>query len=446
MSLRLQVNLIVTLLMALFSSLLIGLQIDGTRRSVHEEVGGANIVATQLLRRVAQVYRNAESGAMAGFLADLGRVRANDIELLDSAGKVLYRSPPSPYKAGRDAPLWYAAIVSPPLAPQQIELPVGRLVVRANTSRATLDGWDELRPLLLWVLAGFVGANALVYALLGRALKPLDRVVQGLRDIERGDYGIRLAPLHGREGRAMGLAFNRMAQAVQDSDEAKRQAQQAAQALAANRELTQLIQARVEQERGAIARELHDELGQQVTAIKSAGAAILLRAGGKDEGIAESARLVVQCADQMYGGMHGMIARLRPLALDQAGLREALLDLLTDWRVAHLDKVLSMNLDAMPEKIGEAQSTAIYRVTQEAVNNALRHAGASRIGIDISVQGGRLVLEVADNGSGRLAKLDSAGRFGVLGMRERIEALGGSLELLQVESGGIRVRAVLDPA
>lgn len=443
MSLRLQVNLIITTLLGVFASLLIGLQIDNTRRSVREEVLGANVVAIQLLSRVNYVYGYSGLEGMTEFLSRVGRIRANEIELYDDQGKLIYRSPPPTYKAGREAPEWYSGIVSPPLEPKEISLPNGRIVLRADPSRATLDGWDDLRPVLWMVLAGFVLGNALVYALVGRAMRPLHRVVQGLRSMAQGAYDTRLSELSGREGRLISQAFNGMAQSVQDSALVRRQAQAAAQALAQNRELTQIIQARIEQERGAIARELHDELGQQVTAIKSVGLAIARRAAGKDASIEQSARLVMDCADQIYDGVHQLISKLRPLALDRFGLRDALQDLLDDWRVRHPDVVLHQTMTGQLDGLDDALSTAVYRIVQEAVNNALRHARASRIDVHVHASAECLQLDVADNGTGRLGQFPASGRYGVLGMRERAQALGGSFDLDQIEPTGVRVRASL---
>ena len=443
MSLRLQINLIITTLLGIFASLLIGLQIGNTRRSVHDEIMGANVVATQLLSRVQSVYGSGGLEGMTDFLSRVGRIRAHEIELYDDQERLIYRSPPAIYKAGRDAPQWYSRIVLPPLAPREISLPNGRMVLRADPSRATLDGWDGLYPMLWMVLAGFALGNVLVYALVGRAMKPQRLVLQGLRRMEQGVYDTRLPELSGREGRLISHAFNSMAQSVQDSTMARQQAQEATQALAENRELTQIIQVRIEQERGAIARELHDELGQQVTAIKSAGLAIARRAAGQDASIEQSARLVIDCADQIYEGMHQLISRLRPSALDHFGLGDALQDLLGDWRMSHPGVVLSLSMSGPFDDLDDAWSTAVYRIVQEAVNNALRHAQASRIDVKMLVSADGLELEVADNGSGRLAKFQAPGRFGVLGMRERAQALGGSFELEQIEPAGVRVRVRL---
>ncbi len=443
MGLRLQINLIITALLGMFASLVIGLEIDSTRRGVHEEVMGANVVATQLLSRADWVYGYGGLEGLASYLNRVGRLRANEIRLYDDQNKLLYQSPAPTYKVGREAPAWYARLVSQPLAPKVIALPKGRIVLEADASRATLDGWDDLRPTLWAVLAGFVAANLLVYALVGQALKPVRLLIGGLNQVAQGAYDTRLPALVGHEGRQISVAFNGMAQSVQDSAQARRQAQEATQALAVNRELTQLIQTRIEQERGAIARELHDEMGQQVTAIKSMGLAIARKAAGHDDMIERSARLVMGCADQIYDGVHRLIAKLRPLALDRFGLRDALQDLLDDRR-AHLTEVaLSLATCGDLERVDDEVATAAYRIVQEALNNALRHAQASRVEVTLQESAQGLLLLVQDNGIGQVAQFESSGHYGLLGMRERAQALGGKFDLEQVEPTGVRVRVNL---
>jgi len=443
MSLRLQVNLIITTMLALFASVLIGLQIDNTRRSVHEEIVGANVVASQLLSRMQWIYGSGGLEGMAGFLTQVGRIRANDVELRDDEDTVVYKSPLPTYKAGRAAPEWFSALVAPPLEPKVIRLPNGRIVLQADASRAVLDGWDDLQPTLWIVLAGFLLGNALIYALMGRALRPLNQLVLGLRHMAEGQYDTRLVGLTSHEGRQISQAFNQMAQSVQDSIEAKRQARLAALALAENRELTQTIQARIELERADISRELHDELGQQVTAIKSVGLAIAQRTADTDPSIAQSARLVMQCADQIYDGMHRMIAKLRPLALDQFGLYDALRDLLADCQMQHPELTICATLPDGLNVPDDALATAVYRIVQEALTNALRHAQASRLEVSVSLGTDELLLEVRDNGCGKVCQFQSRGHFGVSGMRERVQTLNGHFSLLQREPNGVEIQVRL---
>lgn len=451
MSLRLQINLLLTGMMVLFVAALGWLQIDSTRRGVNEEIQAAHRVATQVLTRVSFVYRRAGLDGMLEFLHQLGRVRANDIALHDASGKLLYESPPSPYKAGRDAPDWFAALVSTPPEARTIPLVGGHITIVANPSRAILDGWDDLMRLLSVAVVVFALANLVIYWLAGRAIAPLARVVDGLRAVARGRYDTRLPLLPGKEGATISEAFNGMARAIEDGQRVRREAAEAAARLAQNRELTQLIQARIEQERGAIARELHDEMGQSLTAIKSLGVSIAQRAAGRDgernvngnadDATGQSARMIVETADHIYQVVHGIIPRLRPLALDSFGLADALEDLLGDWRQQQPATTLTLRIHDLPEQIGDNRSTAVYRIVQEAVTNAIRHARAGRIDVVLRRDGPTLMVRISDNGQGMVGDWQKPEHYGVIGMRERAEALGGTLELQSAPGDGTSVVA-----
>jgi two-component system sensor histidine kinase UhpB len=434
-------HLILATLIAGFTALLVVQQVEDTRRSVREEVEAASIVASQVLTRVGWIYEQAGVPGMVQFLGRLGHVRGNDISLYDATGQLIFRSPGATYKAGREAPSWFSRLVSPPTAATEIALNGGRLVLKADASRSVLDGWDDLLKVVSGAAIGLVVANLLAYVLARRALKPLGQVVEGLRRIGAGDYSTRLPPLPGQEARPIGEAFNRMAQVVQDSVEARRVAAEAEANLAQSRELTRIIQTRIEEERAAIARELHDELGQQVTAIKSAGVSIAQRVGGKDTALEQAARLVVDTASQIYDVVHQIIARMRPLPLDHVGLAEALNDLVGDWRLQHPQVDISLDVQRLPPEPGDALATAAYRIVQEAVNNALRHGAPSQVRVQVRVDAVDLSIRVSDDGRGLPVGWRQPGHYGVLGMRERAVALGGSFELLKPEGGGVCVSA-----
>ena len=451
MSLRLQINLLLTTMMVLFMAALAWLQIDSTRRSVHEEIQAAHRVATQVLTRVSFVYRQSGIDGMVGFLHQLGRVRANDITLHDDSGKLLYESPLSPYKAGRDAPAWFDDLVSPPIEPRVIPLIGGYVTVHANPSRAVLDGWDDLMRLLSVALLVFAAAIIAIYWLAGRLMSPLAQVIEGLRQLERGNYGTRLPSLAGKEGASLSRAFNGMAQAIEDSISARREAAEATELLARNRELTQLIQARIEHERGAIARELHDEMGQSVTAIKSLALSIAQRclppdpgdAGQRRDPVREAAQAIAQTSDHLYKVVHDILPRLRPLALDQFGLADALEDLLGDWREQHPEMAFELQVRDLPAPIDDAVATAAYRIVQEAVTNSVRHARARRVAVDLGHEDGLLVTRIRDDGRGLAGDWKAPGHYGLVGMQERASAIGGTLALESRAGEGLSVVARL---
>jgi len=442
LSLRLQINLIIAVLMTLFIGTLVYQQVEDTRSSVREEIEGSNRVAIQLLTAVSAAYEESGVRGMLAFLHRLGRIRANDVSLYDPAGQLVYASPASAYKPGRDAPLWYATLVAPVVQPVQIGIGGGRLVVQANSSRAVLDGWDVLTR-LLWIGAIAVAVfNLVVFWFTGRILQPLQIVVKGLQRMEAGDYAARLPPLTSREGRLMSATFNRAAQAVADSVADRRAADEARDRLRENRELTQMIQSHIEEERRTIARELHDELGQSITAIRSFGMIIQQSASG-DERVREAARLVVETAGDMYDAVHEMIPRLRPFALDSFGLGDALEDLVAAWRTRHTGVTLQLQLQQQLPELGATQSICVYRILQEALTNAFRHAGASQIVVAVATEADELVARVLDDGAGLAQGWEQRGHYGVRGMRERAVASRGSLELISAPGRGTEVVARL---
>ena len=430
MSLRMKINLIVGVLTLLFMALVISLQFNGIRDSVREEVVAANRVASQLLERTAWRYSSQGTPAMLQFLQSVGRVRSNDITLFDARGSVLYRSPPSTYKAGLDAPPWFAALVSPPPAMQSIQFPDGRLEVRANASRATLDEWEHFVVLVGSSASLLLAANLLVFWLVGRAVRPFGVIVAALDTLQAGRFDVALPHLAGTEAATIGAAFNRMVGVLQQNIETERRAAHAERALSDSRELTRWIEHHVEQERRLIARELHDELGQSVTAMRSMALSIAQRIGPLDAQAEQAARLIADESSRLYDAMQGMIPRLAPLVLDSLGLAEALGDLTERTRRSHAGVQIDLRVDLAGAVLSGDAALTLYRAAQEGITNALRHGHADQLAL--SVQGGpaAATLTLTDNGHGLAADWQQRpGHHGLRWLSERVEALGGSVRL-----------------
>jgi two-component system sensor histidine kinase UhpB len=433
MKLRTHINLIVSCLSAVFVALMLFAEIKRTRAAVHEEIAAANTVATQLLSRVAQTYERDGPLPLLLFLKHLGRVRANEITLVDAQGQVLYVSPPATYKAGREAPRWYARLLLPPTEPRVFELAGGaQLRIEANASRAVLDGWDDFVQLLAIGGVGIVLLNVLVFALVGRALAPLRVIGAGLQRIEKGELSYRLPALRGAEAAHIGAAFNRMAGALEGKRHAELEARAAQARLEERNELAQLLEQRLDEERRAIARELHDEFGQSVTAIRTLAVAIANRA--HDEATLTAARTIAQEAGRLYDAMHSLIPRLAPLALDTLGLAETLRGLIEEWRKRRPDVRITLE-QTLPERLGTSMTLTLYRIVQEALMNALRHSRATEIAIDVATRDDRIVVSVLDNGVGLPQDWTRPGRFGLRGLRERVTALHGKLEIANRSDG-----------
>jgi two-component system, NarL family, sensor histidine kinase UhpB len=442
MRLRTRLNLVVAGLSAAFVIVLIAAEIQSSRDSVREEIEAANRVAAHLLGRLASVYSTIGGPDLVlQFLQQIGRVRANEVYLLSPTGEVLYRSPAATYKAGREAPAWFARLLTPPLDKVTFELRGGvQLVVEPQSSRAVLDAWDEIARLSAIGAIMLVIVNGLAFWIVARVLEPIPIIADGLERIQRGDLAFRLPPLAGYEANVIGTAFNRMAHAVEDKVRAERQARDAETRLEERREMASLADQRVEEERRLIAHELHDEFGQSVTAIRSLALAIATQGGTRDPATGETARLISDEAARLYDAMHSLIPRLAPLSLDTLGLTATLEDLVRDWQRRH--PMISIALrHELPPDLGPSITLAIYRVVQESLINALRHSQGSHVEIVVRSDLQHIVVTVADDGVGLPTDWARPGHFGLRGLTDRVTQLGGIMNVGNRPEGGVLLTA-----
>src|SRR3954470_3435637 len=216
-----------------------------------------------------------------------------------------------------------------------------------------------------------------------------------------------------------------------------------------NRQLTRAIQSRLEEERRSIARELHDELGQCVTAIKTIGTAIANRTQDSEPQTHANAVTIVSVASHIYDVVHGIIRQLRPTALDHLGLSETLRDTVAAWRGRHPEITCDLHLEGKLDEMGETLNITVYRIVQECLTNVARHAAASRAAITVirrRVKGeaDMVTITVSDNGKGfgEQTYRDDM-RFGLIGMRERFQALHGEFRIDSTLGQGATVTVVM---
>jgi PAS domain S-box-containing protein len=207
-----------------------------------------------------------------------------------------------------------------------------------------------------------------------------------------------------------------------------------------NRELTAIIQDHIEDERRSLARELHDELGQYVSAIKIFAANITNRTKGKNKDIEEAANSVTSAANQIYDGMHSIIRQLRPGALDNLGLSETLKDMISNYQTQNKDINIDLSVGDKLDHLGEIININIYRIIQEAMNNCFKHAKAKNIIINLNHTKKDLKLNFKDDGIGFDTKLlNKTKQFGLIGMQERVKALNGNISIKSVKKEGTSI-------
>lgn len=224
----------------------------------------------------------------------------------------------------------------------------------------------------------------------------------------------------------------------------RREAEQWLQALLLdNRRLARRYLQAQESERKALARELHDELGQYLNAIKTDAVTIYER-GGDQAACAHRSASIIRHVDHVYGVVRDLVRRLRPVALDDLGLKAALEHQLAQWQQqmpgVKLDASLEGDLDSLDEQI----NLTVYRLVQEGLTNVARHAGARRV--EVRIRGpdfsgsGEVRVEIADDGRGAESSPRRSG-LGLIGMRERVEMLGGCFETFTAPAQGFTIRA-----
>ena len=215
-----------------------------------------------------------------------------------------------------------------------------------------------------------------------------------------------------------------------------------AEALTENQHLAQQYVDMQEHERKALARDLHDELGQYLNAIKLDAVSIGEAASGM-RGVGNAAHAMIANIDRMYGVVTGLIRQLRPVGLDDLGLAAALEHCVNEWRSRLTQATIELSISGDFEDIDETRGLVIYRLTQEALTNIARHSEATRVDIRISrAERGPTEILIADNGRGADMSVPRSG-LGLIGMRERVSALGGSIDLSSEPGAGFTVVASL---
>jgi PAS domain S-box-containing protein len=198
-----------------------------------------------------------------------------------------------------------------------------------------------------------------------------------------------------------------------------------------------------EEERVRIARQVHDDLGQVLTAVKMQLTVLAEgpngQAGRTRHGIQKKLESLTTVIDRAIDLVRNISADLRPLALQELGLKEAI-----EWEASQISRRSGIHCEVKTvggeAPLAEAQATAIFRIFQEAITNVVRHASAHQVAIRLASENGLLILEIADNGRGIMEEqVRDARALGILGMKERATFLGGTLDVMRNNGGGTLV-------
>jgi two-component system sensor histidine kinase UhpB len=274
----------------------------------------------------------------------------------------------------------------------------------------------------------------------GRALAPLRSLADAMAKLEGGRYEARVVPGGAPELAAICTRLNHLAATLGEAVEDKRR-------------LAERTVSLQDVERKEIARELHDEFGPYLFSLRAHASALAKLADGRApsaEAVRKHGSAMLEQINALQQFNRRVLERLRPVGLAELGLRQALESLSRLWRESHPDVAIETTVSPALGPTGETADLTIYRIVQEALTNVFRHAGATAVNVVIEPAGptgrdGRACarVRVSDNGRG-MAPGQKLG-FGLVGMRERILALGGTLDVASGDRG-VTVEALVPTA
>jgi two-component system, NarL family, sensor histidine kinase UhpB len=438
MSLRFRLNLLITLMFLLILGAGALLVIQHARRAVEDETRSTANLTLNLLE-VALSRSATEPSPLDAILAHLARfeeTRHLHIDLLRPDGTRESGYPEAATSRSAKAPNWFVQLVKPPTLQLTRNITARdsyglQVVIEADPADEISEAWKEARAMLGLLLAFCLLSNGLIYITLGRSLQPIAKILTALDDIERGEYKTRMPLIDLPELNVIVEKFNHMAEVLERSR-------------AQTRQLAQRSLAIQESERRYLAHELHDELGQSISAIKALAVTIGQRAANEPE-IVQSTQTISKTSQRIYDVVRGMMRRLRPVILDELGLVPALQNVIDEWNDRHADAFCRFSSDSDLGTLSDDTQINVYRIVQEALTNISKHAHASEVAIVISktsiadpVVASRLRIRISDNGAGFDPSQTPSG-LGLLGMRERAEALNGRFELVSTAGKGVTI-------
>lgn len=440
-SLRNRINLILGLLFVVWLAADAARLVFETSARASAETESAMRLATDFLATAAAGLKDAPEPerALRTLVAGLDNVRHLRVGLDEPPATPEIALAPS---GGAAAPRWFRSLIS---APNQVQsFPVllkgGRtesIVVVADPLDEIDEAWTGARDEMLVVALLAAAAMGAMSVLVGRAVKPLDVAGQTLARLAEGDYAARAEGSGPPEIRNLNTRVNSLGEALEGLN-------------SANGELMERVFDAHDQERRVIAHELHDELGPHLFGLRASAALLAKRVGGDSAATAAASAIAAQ-VEALQVQNRRILADLRPAALEELGLSEALEALVAHWRRTEPAIAITLRVDPRTAALNERSSQTAYRFVQEAMTNAFRHSGASRIGVSLGFEaeagdiGTRdpalagLVILVADDGRGMQS--ENAAGMGFAGMRDRVRMLGGRVRVISSAESGVAVEA-----
>jgi two-component system sensor histidine kinase UhpB len=419
LSLRLRILLILAAVLLASAATGIGAAAFLTREAVGGELSAALIGARQTVSTAFEDLPRSDHPErdLRQLVATFDANRHVSARLLDAEGRTLAASSTPPPAAA--APALVVRLYAPAPAPARLAVPgrpggISAIVLEPTAALDVADAWRETGAVAALILVAAAGGLFLVHLAIRAGLSPLTALATELAQIAEGDFGGRLVVEGPAEVAAVQSRFNEMAGRLAASTDR-------------NRLLTRQLLTIQEEERADIARDLHDDIGPHLFAVAMDAEVIASLTGPARPDVLERVRAIQASASHMQRQVRDLLSRLRSPLAAELGLGAALEELIEFWRQRRPDVAFRLEARDAEEGVPEEVRTAAFRLVQEAVSNAIRHAGPSLVEVRLRIGAdGELMVAVGDDG-GAPASGPVRGGLGLIGMRERVDALGGAL-------------------
>ncbi|WP_244539351.1 ATP-binding protein [Methylobacterium sp. 174MFSha1.1] len=421
--------MVVVVLINLVAAAISGAVIIHKARTATEVETAASMAVVEPL--VAETLQALQDAPLSGLFRTLALrfqgLRHVRVTLIDAASRPTEGG--TPREGTRRAPRWFAQVIAPPA--HRHEVPLVLRGERIGTALVTAEPSDEIDEVWGYALAlGLTGLSlslamlAILFLAFGRILSPLAQLAAGLTRLEQQDYDARVDRPDTRELAVIATRFNRLAEAL-------------GSARAANLRLTRRLLTAEEDERRRTALELHDEFGPCLFGLEANSSSIARIAATLDEPartrLTQRTDDIAAIVTRVQTINRALLNRLRPAGLGQVPLSRCLELLVREAARHHPETAVEGHVAGLRAGYGDLVDLTVYRCVQEGLTNALRHAGASRVMVEVAEREGSLHLAVDDDGTGLTG--DRGEGRGLAGMRERVEGLGGRLALVPREPG-----------
>jgi signal transduction histidine kinase len=302
----------------------------------------------------------------------------------------------------------------------------GLIKTNADPDAALRRAWREISTVVDIAIMLASGIAVLAALMIGHALLPARAIIRALKKLEEGQLGLHLERFKSTE-------FNHIANAVNRLGATLRQTNSERMALTAR-----LFQVQ-EEERRSIARDLHDEFGQALTATTALATVIEASATPDRPDIAKDARAIAKTQERMMGALRTTLVRLRSQSIEEVGLEASLRQLITDFNAqSKSGAVFRLQMTGRLADLHKRVAVDLYRIVQECLTNASKHGQPSAVSVRLERRTTRephVALTIEDDGGGDISRIHTSLGHGILGIRERLAGLGGSLSIVNAPHG-----------